>query len=76
MDSGFLAVHAFPMTWGGRPLGALNVFSESPDPLGPAALPLGQNFAYVATLALTQPTQLNDGDLAERVESALQAASS
>ena len=72
VDSGFLAVHAFPMTWHGRPLGALNVFSESPDPLAPSALALAQTFASVATLALMRPGELTDDDLAARVESALE----
>ena len=72
LDAGFLAVHAFPMTWGGRPLGGLNVFSESPHPLAPSSRVLARNFADVATLALTQPSRLSEDDLAERVSAALE----
>jgi len=60
------------MTWGGRPLGGLNVFSECPHPLAPSSRVLARNFADVATLALTQPSRLSEDDLAERVSAALE----
>jgi ANTAR domain len=72
VDAGYLAVHAFPMAWHGRPLGGLNVFSEAPEPLPASSLVLAQILADVATLALTQPGRLSDDDLADRVEAALE----
>jgi GAF domain-containing protein len=72
VDSGFRAVHAFPMVWHGKPLGGLNVFSEEPVPLGTVPRQLAQNFADVATLALAQPGVLEDDELGERISAALE----
>jgi GAF domain-containing protein len=71
VDAGFLAVHALPMTWHGRPLGGLNVFGTSPDPLPPSSLTVAQNFANIASLALVQPDELSQVELDERVDEAM-----
>ena len=71
VDSGFQAVHAFPMSWHGTPLGGLNVFSEHPVDLDEPARRLAQNFADLATLTLAQPGLLEDDELADRINAAL-----
>ncbi|WP_051274369.1 GAF and ANTAR domain-containing protein [Cellulomonas sp. URHD0024] len=71
VTAGFDAVYAFPMTWRGRTIGGLNVFLRRSERLDDSALRLGQYLADVATLALAQPTDLTDDDLAERVRLAL-----
>ena len=71
VEAGFLAVHAFPMTWRGHTIGGLNVFRGSPDPLDTQSSAVAQNFADIATLALVQPDELTQDELDERVETAL-----
>jgi GAF domain-containing protein len=71
VDEGFLAVHAFPMHWRDHTLGGLNLFSTAAKDLGEQARVLAQSFADFATLAIVQPLDLADGDLAQRVTEAL-----
>jgi hypothetical protein len=72
VESGFQAVHALPMTWHGRVLGGLNVFSAEAVPLEGASLQLAQNFADVASIALAQPGMLEDDELDARIHAALE----
>ena len=72
VESGFQAVHALPMTWHGRVLGGLNVFSAEAVPLEGASLQLAQNFADVASIALAQPGMLEDDELDARISAALE----
>ncbi|WP_051274519.1 GAF and ANTAR domain-containing protein [Cellulomonas sp. URHD0024] len=70
--AGFLAVHAFPMTWRGQALGGLNVFSQNPQELAASSRAVARSLADVATLALTQPAELGNEELADRVQAALE----
>jgi hypothetical protein len=72
VDAGFQGVHAFPMRWHDRVIGALNVFSTVPDELSPSSVALGQSFANFATLAIVQPTAVPDEELARRITEALE----
>lgn len=51
---GFTAVQALPMRLRDDVIGALNLFSTSADWFDPAAIPLGQALADVATISLLQ----------------------
>ncbi|MHA6764963.1 GAF and ANTAR domain-containing protein [Streptacidiphilus sp. PAMC 29251] len=59
--SGFTAVQALPMRLRDEVIGALNLFSAGPAVSDPAAIPLGQALADVATISLLQQrsTQLS-----------------
>lgn len=72
VDEGFLSVHAFPMHWREHVIGALNLFTSAEQDLSAAAMQLAQSFADFATLAIVQPLQLGDDDLAQRVTDALE----
>jgi len=51
---GFTAVQALPMRLRDEVVGALNLFSSSPGLFAPAAVPIGQALADVATISLLQ----------------------
>ena len=59
--SGLTAVQALPMRLRDEVVGALNLFSTDPAPFDPAAMPLGQALADVATISVLQQrsTQLS-----------------
>lgn len=52
--AGFTSVEALPMRLRGRVIGALNLFHRGESPIGPAAMPLAQGFADIATIAILQ----------------------
>ncbi len=52
--TGFTAVQALPMRLRDDVVGALNLFSSGPELSDPAAVPLGQALADVATISLLQ----------------------
>ena len=52
--TGFTAVQALPMRLRDDVVGALNLFSSGPNRFDPAAVPLGQALADVATISLLQ----------------------
>ncbi|WP_460364799.1 ANTAR domain-containing protein [Actinocorallia lasiicapitis] len=52
VESGFRAVHALPMRLREEVIGAMNLFSAEPGPLGPDELELGQALADVATIGI------------------------
>lgn len=69
--AGFDTVHAYPLTWRGRPLGGLNVFASSPgDPTEDTAA-LGQLFADLVTLVVVQSTQISDEQVSARLHEAI-----
>ena len=51
---GFTAVQALPLRLRDEVVGALNLFSSSPGLFDPAAIPIGQALADVATISLLQ----------------------
>jgi GAF domain len=48
-DAGYHAVHAFPLRWQNRAIGALNVFARTADPLDRDLSQVGQGFARSTT---------------------------
>ena len=72
LASGFRSAHATPMRLGDRILGALNLFSDRPGPLGAQDIALVQAFTDVATLALVHSGNLRQQtDLAAQLQHAL-----
>ena len=53
--AGYHAVHAFPLRWHGRAVGALNLFAADARRLNRDEQQLGQAFANMAVAALAQP---------------------
>ena len=72
VGAGFTAVHAFPVTWGGEPYGALNVFHAA-TPQGDEAelVPAGRAFADVASLVIVAPQDVDGVELGRRKRLAL-----
>jgi hypothetical protein len=54
VDAGYGAVHAFPLRWHDRAVGALNLFAADESELGEDRLGLGQAFANMAVAILAQ----------------------
>jgi GAF domain-containing protein len=52
--AGYKAAHAYPMTWRGTNLGALNLFHKRPGPLTGEKTRLAQAFADMCTAAVIQ----------------------
>jgi transcriptional regulator with GAF, ATPase, and Fis domain len=70
--TGFAAVHALPMRLRTDVIGALNLFSTEPGPLGTGTVRLGQALADVATIGLLQARAIRQRDtLAEQLQTAL-----
>jgi transcriptional regulator with GAF, ATPase, and Fis domain len=70
--SGFGAVQALPMRLRDEVVGALNLFLASPGPFDPAAAPLAQALADVATISLLQQRSTHRNTvLNEQLQSAL-----
>ncbi|GAA1520599.1 GAF and ANTAR domain-containing protein [Kribbella lupini] len=69
--AGFHAVHAVPLRWHGRLVGALGAFHTDAGTLDDEARQLTQAFADLATLAIVQTPDLTDHQLQERVRDAL-----
>jgi transcriptional regulator with GAF, ATPase, and Fis domain len=57
-DAGYQAVHAFPLRWQNRAIGALNVFARTADPLDRDLSEVGQGFASMAVAILGQPADI------------------
>ena len=55
-EAGFVAVHAYPLRWRGRTIGALNAFFAKD--IADEVDPQGQMFADIATLVVTQQPEL------------------
>lgn len=74
MASGFGVVHALPMRLRSQVIGAMNLFSGSPDLLEPAEIRVGQAMADVATIGVMQERALREARvLASQLEGALQS---
>ncbi|WP_328760152.1 ANTAR domain-containing response regulator [Streptomyces sp. NBC_00271] len=70
--SGFGAVQALPMRLRDETVGALNLFRATPGPFDPAATPLAQALADVATISLLQQGSSRRGTvLNEQLQTAL-----
>jgi hypothetical protein len=67
--AGFVAVHAYPLRWRGRAIGALNAFYASE--IADEADPRGQMFADIATLVVTQQRELSEPAISARIDEAL-----
>jgi transcriptional regulator with GAF, ATPase, and Fis domain len=70
--AGFRSAYGFPLRFHTATLGALNVFSRSEEPMTEERQRLGQSLADVASLALVQPGDVPEQDLAQRVSAALE----
>ncbi|WP_328997860.1 GAF and ANTAR domain-containing protein [Kribbella sp. NBC_00709] len=64
---GFHAVHAVPLRWHGRLIGAMNAFHASVETADDASLQLTQAFADIATVVIVQPVVVTSSELDERV---------
>ncbi|EWM19149.1 ANTAR domain-containing protein [Kutzneria sp. 744] len=71
--AGFGAVHAFPMRWHDRTIGAMNLFSVQPGKLDVEAAELGQTLADVATIGVLNERARNSAVVIEQLERALQS---
>ena len=56
-DAGYRAVHAFPLRWQDRAIGALNLFGRTAHPLDEDLSQVGQGFANMAVAVLGQPAE-------------------
>jgi hypothetical protein len=54
VDAGYVAVHAFPLRWQDRAVGALNLYATDAHELDADGLGLGQAFANMAVAVLAQ----------------------
>ncbi|WBQ03490.1 GAF and ANTAR domain-containing protein [Kribbella sp. CA-293567] len=69
--AGFHAVHAVPLRWHGRLIGALNAFHTAPATIDDEARQLTQAFADIATIVIVQSTALTPSQLNDRIRAAL-----
>lgn len=70
--AGFAGIHAVPMLWQGRPLGALNLFFTEQGPGADAEL-VARTFADLATLIILHAQPLPRAEVATRTRAALEA---
>lgn len=70
-EAGYTAVHAFPLRWHDRVLGALNVFHTDASALDEDLAALGQIYADLLSSLLLRPVRLTRDVLDERVGEAL-----
>jgi GAF domain-containing protein len=68
---GFRSVHAFPLTWHGTPIGALNVFHADPVVLDDGDRLLAGTFADLATAVLGRPLDTGVTALRQQIMAAL-----
>jgi transcriptional regulator with GAF, ATPase, and Fis domain len=65
--AGFDAVHAVPLRWHGRLIGAMNAFHTNVETADDDSLQLTQAFADIATVVIVQPVVVTSSELDERV---------
>jgi transcriptional regulator with GAF, ATPase, and Fis domain len=65
--AGFHSVHAVPLRWHGRLIGAMNAFHTDVESADGESLQLTQAFADIATVVIVQPVVLTSSELDERV---------
>ena len=69
---GVRSVHAFPMRWRDRAIGAMNVFGAETRPFGPEDVKIVQAMADVATIAILQERAIASAELlTEQLQGAL-----
>jgi GAF domain-containing protein len=68
---GFRSVHAFPLTWHGTAIGALNVFHADPVVLNDGDRRLAGTFADLATAVLARPLDTGVTALRQQIMAAL-----
>jgi GAF domain-containing protein len=73
IGAGYRSVHAYPLRWRGRTLGALNTFHTNGEPAGADAGQLGQALADMATVVIVQTGDLTAEQITGHVQQALQA---
>jgi GAF domain-containing protein len=71
--AGYSAVHAYPLRWHGRVLGAMNVFRDDTSLPEAGEGNAGQAFANIATIVIVQPASLTERQVTDRVQLALEA---
>ncbi len=69
--AGFAAVHAFPLLWQGRALGALNVFTRSDAPLDDSQCEMAQAFTDMSTIVILQSQSIDQRHITESLREAL-----
>jgi transcriptional regulator with GAF, ATPase, and Fis domain len=69
--AGYHAVHAVPLRWHGRLIGAMNAFHSDPATLNDETRQLTQAFADIATVVIVQTTELTNSQLEQRIRAAL-----
>jgi len=69
--AGFAAVHAFPLVWHGRALGALNVFTRSDAALDDAQRVMAQAFTDMSTIVILQSQSVDQRRITESLREAL-----
>lgn len=71
IECGYQRVHASPLHWRGKAVGALDVLFVDLVPMATEQTLLAQAFADVATLVVMQSAGCGDGEAGERIRSAL-----
>jgi GAF domain-containing protein len=72
VGAGFHALHAVPLRWQGRVIGAMNAFHTDPRTVSDGSLLLTQAFADLASIVILQPTELTANQLDGRLQAALE----
>lgn len=76
LAAGFRCVHAYPLRWHGHTLGAMNVFHTTTQAAAGDCVLLGQTFADIVTIAITQTTDdITLDQISHRLQQALQGRS-
>jgi len=74
VEAGCRAVHALPLRLRDKVIGALNLFSTEPAPLGEADIRLGQTMADIATIGILSERAIHRTEtIAEQLQAALNA---
>jgi GAF domain-containing protein len=73
VNAGYRAVHAYPLLWHGRVLGAMNVFRDDTSPPETSAENSGAAFANIAAIVIVQSASLTEQQVTDRVQQALEA---
>ena len=69
--AGFAAVHAFPLVWQGRALGALNVFTRNDAALDESQREMAQAFTDMSTIVILQSQSIDQRQITESLREAL-----
>lgn len=71
LASGFETVHATPLVWHGKALGAMGLFRRANAEFSPDEDIVARAFADIATMLLVQLDEVSPAELAQRVKRAL-----